>query len=74
MGIKNENEKFATAFQDLCLWILLNIATRMAVTGDVKLLDMLLVILFTLVFKFFLSTPIQVLNPDENIKNTSPNW
>lgn len=37
-----------STFQDLCLWILLNIATRMAVTGDVKLLDMLLVILFTL--------------------------
>ncbi|MCI9186394.1 MAG: cation:proton antiporter [Oscillospiraceae bacterium] len=37
-----------STFQDLCLWILLNIATRMAATGEVKLLDMLLVIFFTL--------------------------
>lgn len=37
-----------STFQDLCLWILLNIATRMAATGEIKLLDMLLVIAFTL--------------------------
>lgn len=37
-----------STFQDLCLWILLNAATRMASTGEVKLLDMLMVIFFTL--------------------------
>ncbi|MCI9467360.1 MAG: cation:proton antiporter [Ruminiclostridium sp.] len=37
-----------STFQDLCLWILLNVATRMATTGEVDLLDMLLVIVFTL--------------------------
>lgn len=37
-----------STFQDLCLWILLNAATRMASAGEVKLLDMLLVIFFTL--------------------------
>lgn len=37
-----------STFQDLCLWILLNVATRMATTGEVDLPDMLLVIAFTL--------------------------
>lgn len=37
-----------STFQDLCLWILLNAATRMATTGEVNLPDMLLVIAFTL--------------------------
>ena len=37
-----------STFQDLCLWILLNIATRMATSGEIDLLDMLLVIIFTL--------------------------
>lgn len=37
-----------STFQDLCLWILLNVATRMATTGTVNLPDMLLVIVFTL--------------------------
>lgn len=37
-----------STFQDLCLWILLNVATRMAAAGEVNLLDMLLVIAFTL--------------------------
>ena len=37
-----------STIQDLCLWILLNIATRMATTGEVKLADMILVIIFTL--------------------------
>lgn len=52
MGIMNTH--FAnivltvSTFQDLCLWILLNVATRMASTGTVNLLDMLLVIAFTL--------------------------
>ena len=52
MGIMNTH--FAnivltvSTFQDLCLWILLNVATRMASTGAIDLVDMLLVIAFTL--------------------------
>ena len=52
MGIMNTH--FAnivltvSTFQDLCLWILLNVATRMASTGTINLVDMLLVIVFTL--------------------------
>lgn len=52
MGVMNT--KFAntvltvSTFQDLCLWILLNVATRMATAGEVNLSDMLLVIVFTL--------------------------
>lgn len=52
MGIMNT--RFAnivltvSTFQDLCLWILLNVATRMASTGEINLVDMLLVIAFTL--------------------------
>lgn len=37
-----------STFQDLCLWILLNVATRMASTRTIDLVDMLLVIAFTL--------------------------
>lgn len=37
-----------STFQDLCLWILLNAATRIASTGEVKLGDMFIVVLFTL--------------------------
>ena len=36
------------AFQDLCLWILLNIATKIAVCGEICLLQMLLIVLSTL--------------------------
>lgn len=52
MGIMNT--KFSnivltvSTFQDLCLWILLNAATRIASTGQVKWTDMLMVVLFTL--------------------------
>lgn len=52
MGIMNT--RFAnvvltvSTFQDLCLWILLNAATRMTSAGTVNLADMLLVIAFTL--------------------------
>ncbi len=35
-------------FQDLCLWILLNIATRVATTGNIKLSEMLVIIFATL--------------------------
>ena len=37
-----------STFQDLCLWILLNAATRIASTGEVRLLEMLIVVAVTL--------------------------
>lgn len=52
MGIMNT--KFSntiltvSTFQDLCLWILLNAAARIAVTGDLKLLEMVGVVFITL--------------------------
>ena len=52
MGIMNT--KFSNtiltvaAFQDLCLWILLNIATNVATTGKVKLSNLILVVVITL--------------------------
>ena len=52
MGIMNT--KFSntiltvSTFQDLCLWILLNMATRIATTGNVKLSEMIVVVCITL--------------------------
>lgn len=52
MGIMNT--KFSdtvltvSTFQDLCLWILLNAATRIATTGKIKFLEMLIVVIVTL--------------------------
>lgn len=52
MGIMNT--KFSdtvltvSTFQDLCLWILLNAATRIASTGEVRLFEMLIVVAVTL--------------------------
>lgn len=52
MGIMNT--KFSntvltvSTFQDLILWILLNAATRIASTGEIKLPDMILVVVFTI--------------------------
>lgn len=37
-----------STFQDLILWILLNAATRIASTGELKLPDMILVVVFTI--------------------------
>lgn len=37
-----------STIQDLCLWILLNTAIKIATVGDVKLIDLLLVVVFTL--------------------------
>lgn len=37
-----------STFQDLCLWILLNIATRTVTTGNVNVWDMLLVVALTI--------------------------
>ncbi len=52
MGIMNT--KFSdtvltvSTFQDLCLWILLNAATRIVTAGELRVLDMLLVVSITL--------------------------
>lgn len=52
MGIMNT--KFSNTIltvatiQDLCLWILLNMATRVATTGDIKLSEMIIIVLITL--------------------------
>jgi Kef-type K+ transport system membrane component KefB len=52
MGIMNT--KFSntiltvSTFQDLCLWILLNMATRIATTGNIKISEMIMVVLITL--------------------------
>lgn len=54
MGIMNtkfSNTVLTVAtFQDLCLWILLNTATRIATTGELKIVDMLIVVAFTIGF------------------------
>ena len=48
MGIMNTHFSnivlTVSTFQDLCLWILLNAATRIAETGELKLPDMLIVV------------------------------
>lgn len=52
MGIMNT--KFSdtvltvSTFQDLCLWILLNAATRIATTGELKMMEMVGVVVITL--------------------------
>ncbi len=52
MGIMNTNFSntvlTVSTFQDLCLWILLNAATRIASVGVVKWSDMFIVVAFTL--------------------------
>ena len=52
MGIMNT--KFSNTIltvatiQDLCLWILLNMSTRIATTGNIKLNEMIIIVLVTL--------------------------
>lgn len=52
MGIMNA--KFSnivltvSTFQDLCLWILLNMATRIATTGNIKIVEMIIIVCITL--------------------------
>lgn len=52
MGIMNT--KFSntvltvSTFQDLCLWILLNVATRIAQSGEIKLAEMIVIVLVTI--------------------------
>ena len=37
-----------STFQDLCLWILLNVATRVAQSGEIKLAEMIVIVLVTI--------------------------
>ena len=52
MGIMNT--KFSntvltvSTFQDLCLWVLLNVATRIAQSGEIKLVEMIVIVAVTL--------------------------
>ena len=52
MGIMNT--KFSntvltvSTFQDLCLWILLNVATRIAQSGEIKLVEMIVIVFVTI--------------------------
>ena len=52
MGIMNtrfsDTVLTVSTFQDLCLWILLNTATRIASTGEIKLLEMIIVVILTI--------------------------
>lgn len=52
MGIMNTHFSntvlTVSTFQDLCLWILLNAATRISTTGELRLPDMFIVVAFTL--------------------------
>lgn len=52
MGVMNtrfsDTVLTVSTFQDLCLWILLNAATRIASTGEIKLVEMLIVVAITL--------------------------
>ena len=52
MGIMNT--KFSntvltvSTFQDLCLWILLNVATKIAQSGEIKLVELIVIVLVTI--------------------------
>jgi Kef-type K+ transport system membrane component KefB len=52
MGIMNT--KFSntvltvSTFQDLCLWILLNVATKIAQSGEIKLVEMIVIVVVTI--------------------------
>ena len=52
MGIMNT--KFSntvltvSTFQDLCLWILLNVATRIAQSGEIKIVEMIVIVVVTI--------------------------
>ena len=37
-----------STFQDLCLWVLLNVATRIAQSGEIKLVEMIVIVAVTL--------------------------
>ena len=75
MGIMNT--KFSNTilsiatFQDLCLWILLNVATRVATTGNIKLSEMIIIVLTTLglfVLITFVSRRLKSIQKDIDIR------
>ena len=58
-------------FQDLCLWILLNIATRVATSGNIKLKEMIIIVATTLglfVIITLLSRRIKTIKKEINTK------
>lgn len=52
MGIMNKafsnTVLTVSTFQDLCLWILLNVATRIAQSGEIKLVEMIVIVIVTI--------------------------
>ena len=49
MNIKFSNTVLTVStFQDLCLWILLNVATRIAQSGSIKLVEMIVIVVVTI--------------------------
>ncbi len=52
MGIMNKafsnTVLTVSTFQDLCLWILLNVATRIAQSGEIKLAEMIVIVIVTI--------------------------
>ena len=75
MGIMNT--KFSNTIltvatiQDLCLWILLNMSTRIATTGNIKLSEMIIIVLVTLglfVIITYISKHVKKIKQDINTK------
>ncbi|MBP3799117.1 MAG: cation:proton antiporter [Ruminococcus sp.] len=74
MGIMNT--KFSNTiltvatFQDLCLWILLNIATRVAATGNIGLGQMLVIVFSTLGLFVVITAAAKMVKKTKKIKDT----
>lgn len=73
MGIMNT--KFSnivltvSTFQDLCLWILLNMATKIAISGNIKFIEMITIVCTTLGLFIIITLVSKYLKP---IKNKVP--
>lgn len=73
MGIMNT--KFSnivltvSTFQDLCLWILLNMATKIAISGNIKFIEMFTIVSITLGLFIIITLVSKYLKP---IKNKVP--
>ena len=73
MGIMNT--KFSnivltvSTFQDLCLWILLNMATKIAISGNIKFIEMITIVCITLGLFIIITLVSKYLKP---IKNKVP--
>ena len=74
MGIMNT--KFSNTiltvatFQDLCLWILLNIATKVAATGSINLVQMLTIVISTLGLFVVITAASKMVRKTGRIKDT----